>query len=71
VGIDMAFKIEAKKKCQSTHDIVYDGTSIHNNEIWYRCQKCGKKDWIAPYGEFYQLSFIDKPCAAILDRAKA
>jgi hypothetical protein len=37
------------------HARVSDGVSSHNGEYWYRCLKCGAKDWIASYGTEDQL----------------
>jgi hypothetical protein len=37
------------------HEWVSDGVSSHNGEYWYRCLKCGAKDWIASYGTEAQL----------------
>lgn len=40
---------------QYKHDWVADGYSIHNGEYWYKCRRCGKRDWIASYGTLDQI----------------
>lgn len=47
------------KLLNKQHDWVSDGVSIHNGEYWYRCTKCGTKDWIASYGTLDQLRPIE------------
>ena len=47
---------------KTEHDIVADGVSSHNGEYWYRCTKCGMRDWIASYGTQEQLTFYHHPC---------
>lgn len=40
---------------QYTHDWVADGVSMRKGEYWYKCRRCGKRDWIAGYGTLEQI----------------
>lgn len=44
------------------HEIRYIGTHGHNGEDWHECKRCGRRDWIAHYGEYRQLNFYYEPC---------
>lgn len=41
------------------HDWREDGLLPHNGEHWYKCLRCGAKDWIASYGSLHQLKPIE------------
>lgn len=37
------------------HDWKENGLDTHKGEYWYKCEKCGARDWIASYGSMNQL----------------
>jgi hypothetical protein len=53
------------KEVDSKHRLVFDGVDKHGAKHFYKCEKCGASDWIASYGEEYQLNFIDTPCVQL------
>lgn len=56
--IDDGLQVTRIEKVDRDHLWIFDGVSMHNGEYWYnwyKCDRCGKRDWIASYGTPSQL----------------